>query len=132
MSTEIKEKEILRREELAENASDGGKEHRNLKRRLRKHELSEMKWKSAEKQGASGSEPFSEEDETSGLRVSAPSSHGFPNNPPPLPGAIASISAEKLSSDNLNLFNLQLSPRESLHVDTSRSDSRANLWCGSD
>ena len=79
-----------------------------------------MKRKSAEKQDASDSEPVSEEDESSGLQVSAPWSYGFPNNPPPSPGAITSISAENFSSDNSQLFNLQFSPRDSLHVDTLR------------
>ena len=52
--------------------------------------------------------------------MSASSSHGISNNPPSSPGAIASISAGIFSSDNLGLSNLQLSPRDSLHVDTIR------------
>ncbi len=102
---------ILRCIEAGEDAFDGRKGLRNLKRRLQRHILNEAKQNNAEVQGASESGPCLEEDEGNGLQVSTSSSLGY------LSSAIASIGEESVSSDSLQLPNLQLSPKDTLHVD---------------
>ena len=108
---------IERRIELGEDAFEGGKELRNLTRRLQRHKWKGAKRKNADKQGASDARPFSAEDEGSRLQISTPSSLGLLNSFSPSPGAITSIGENSISSDSLHFSNLQLSSGDNLDID---------------